>query len=299
MDLAVEFLLRLLEHHPMAFVDWDDLHGKYAALLCACQAAGFLALRPQALPAPGCPWCGEGVPGRVGRRLLCDACFADVDPRRLCGWPLDLDAFLAWLAAGLGLAGSPSRIEQRLWHLGTFEAAGGKRPCFYRVAGGLSAAGRHTLLADGAVVLHGLTPPEADPAHGRFVSLREVLRSEPSLSVAGLGPALGGRRVRFDPATGSLWLDGVCLGAAPYRCREYHLLAVLAERQGAFTPYAELKREVLRRSGGRDGRDAASFCHRLKSRLKSAHVPRIDEVLVSGRGAGGYLLGVAGDAYVK
>ena len=147
MDLAIEFLLRLLEHHPMAFVDWDDLHGKFAALLCACQAAGFLALCPQILPTPSCPLCGEGAPGRIGGRYLCDACFGEVDPRRLCCWALDIEAFLAWLSSQLGMPGRPSRIEQHLWHLGALPLPGGKRACFYRTAGEVSEVGRDMLRA--------------------------------------------------------------------------------------------------------------------------------------------------------
>src|SRR5262249_11275656 len=101
MDIAVEFLLRLLDLYPLALVDWDDLRGKYAALLGACQAVGFLSLRPQRHPVPSCPHCGKGVPSPVGGRLLCNRCLSAVDPRHLHCWQFDRRAFLYWLSGEL------------------------------------------------------------------------------------------------------------------------------------------------------------------------------------------------------
>lgn len=291
MDLAIEFLLRLLEHHPAAYVDFDDLRGPYSALLSACQAAGFLSLVPRSHPRPSCPSCGEGVPYRLGERHLCDRCHAEVDPRHLHCWPLDLRVFLVWLAAQLHLRGEVRSVDGRLWQLGAHEDDSGACECFFSLGGPVSAAARERLLAHrNAVVLYGARRPAgADTLPAGTVSLLEVIGLGDSL-VATHWSGRGNGAVRFDAASGRLEVGGASLGEVPPGTREHALLACLARRQGRFVAYAAIKREVLRATGGRDTRDAASFCHRLKSRLKKRHVSGVDALVQTNSRADGYCL---------
>lgn len=291
MDAAIEFLLRLLDHHPVALVDWDDLHGRFSALLAACQAAGFLSLLPKRHPRPSCPSCGEGVPYPLGGRHLCDLCYAEIDPRHLQCWPLDLPAFLGWLAAQLHLRGEVRSVDGRFWQLGAYGGDAGPCECFFSLGGRVSGAARERLLAHrSAVVLYGWRRPSgAESLAASTVSLLEVL---------GLGEALrathwaarGAGAVLFDALSGRLDAGGAWCGEAPPGSREHAFLACLASCQGRFVGYARIKQEVLRATGGRDTRDAASFCHRLKSRIKKRHVPGIDSLVSTSNRGDGYRL---------
>ena len=100
----------------------------------------------------------------------------------------------------------------------------------------------------------------------------------------------GGGEVRFDPLRGRLDVAGVWQGEVPVASREHAFLACLARRQGQYVAYIDIKREVRRCAGGRDSRDDASFCHRLKSRIKKKYIPHIDLLLSTSNRADGYLL---------
>jgi hypothetical protein len=54
-------------------------------------------------------------------------------------------------------------------------------------------------------------------------------------------------------------------------------------------PYADLKHEVLRRSGSADTTEEATFCQKLKSRLKKG-LPAIDRLVVTTNKGDGYRL---------
>ena len=72
--------------------------------------------------------------------------------------------------------------------------------------------------------------------------------------------------------------------------KEYFFLDCLARHLDTFVPYADLKREVLRRSGSKDSRDEATFCQRLKSAIKKKRIPEIDRFVVTTNKADGYRL---------
>jgi len=96
--------------------------------------------------------------------------------------------------------------------------------------------------------------------------------------------------VRFDPDTGTLWAGDTSLGEVPLGSKEYVFLRCLSTHLDRYVAYADLKREVLRRSGSVDTRDEASFCHRLKNRIKMRFILRIDQFLVTTNKADGYRL---------
>jgi hypothetical protein len=293
MSASVEFLLRLFEQGRPPQVAHEDFEGAHRGFLRACQEAGFLSREPGAHPVPSCPHCGEGVPYRLGRRHLCNCCGSTVDPRRLRSWRLDLAAFLRWLAAQLHLRGDVRRIDDRLWQLGTHEDSDGFCECFYSQGGPLLEAARSKLMAfRNAVVLYGLSRPrDAEALPVTLVSLLGILGVGESLAIAARTRILrGGGEVRFDPLRGRLDVAGVWQGDVPVGSREHAFLACVARRQGQYVAYIDIKREVLRCSGGGDSRDEASFCHRLKSRIKKKYIPHIDSLLSTSNRADGYML---------
>ena len=72
--------------------------------------------------------------------------------------------------------------------------------------------------------------------------------------------------------------------------REYHFLACLASRLDHFVAYADIKRDVIARSGTADTTAEETFCQGLKSRIKKKYVPRIDRVVATTNKADGYRL---------
>lgn len=294
---AAEFLLRLLDHHPPALVDFDDLHGRFAALLAACQAAGFLPAAAALHPDPTCEHCGEGLPhGEQGPRV-CAGCFSVVGPGRLRCRVLSLPAFLAWLSGQLGLRGEARPVDAGLWQLGTHDDDGRACECFYSLGGPLTEAGRQRLLAyRNAAVLYALRrPSDVERLHASLFSLLGLVSAGETLRVRN---PLAGRSVgavRFDPETGGLSVGGSCCGVLPPGSREHALLAALAARQGEFVAYADLKRDILAACGGGSERDEASFCHRLKNRIKQRHVTRIGALVVASSRGDGYRLATRGE----
>ena len=54
--------------------------------------------------------------------------------------------------------------------------------------------------------------------------------------------------------------------------------------------YAELKHFVLREAGSTEQADEATFCQRLKSRIKKLWIPEIDTLVVTSNKGDGYRL---------
>jgi hypothetical protein len=292
MRASLEFLLGILDQDDPPAVTWDDWTGPHADGVRMWQRIGFVGTEPGPHPFPSCPGCGEGVPYRIGDRCVCPACCTPVDPRHLLLWPVDLPAFLGWLAGDWGLTGGVRRIDGRLWQLGTRAGNGTAREFFYRRPGALTAAGVNRFAAyRRAVVLHGL--PAAglgDGFDGPRLCLMELLHMGDNLTARDPDGLLRPRgNVRFDAATGGLWAGDAWLGEVPVMCKEYHLLRCLADHVDAFVPYTDLKAEVLRATGSRDGTDEATFCQKLKSRIKR-RVPAIDRLIATTNKGDGYRL---------
>jgi hypothetical protein len=64
----------------------------------------------------------------------------------------------------------------------------------------------------------------------------------------------------------------------------------LAADPDQFVSYHDLKRDVLSHSGSTDTTDEATFCQKLKSRIKAKWVPRIDDLLATTNKGDGYRL---------
>ncbi|MBI1812414.1 hypothetical protein HY285_00800 [Candidatus Peregrinibacteria bacterium] len=55
--------------------------------------------------------------------------------------------------------------------------------------------------------------------------------------------------------------------------------------------YTDLKHFVCDQANSRDGTDEATFCHKLKGRIKTDHhIALIDRLIQTDRKSGGYLL---------
>jgi hypothetical protein len=291
---SVEFLLRLLDGDDPPAVSAEDLDGPHGSLIRAWQAAGFVAREPGLHPTPSCPHCGEGVPYRLGGRLLCPACRGTVDPRHLHLWPLDREAILRAVASHLGLRGGIRTPDGALWRLGAGEAEGEAVECFFcRVRP--SDPGRRQLAACRRVlVLHGPDVARDPGQPGRWVPLLGLFAPDGSLAPTTPAALLRPRgAVRFEGHSGTLWVGDGPVGELPVGSREYHLVACLAEALDHFVPYRDLKREVLRRTGGSGEIDEATFCQKLKSRIKARYAPGIDRLIATTNKGDGFRLRAA------
>jgi hypothetical protein len=289
----LEFLLGLFDEDESPSVAAEDWDGERGAVLRSSQEAGLIAKAPGANPAAGCPHCEDGTPYRVGRRLLCDRCRCEIDLRHLLQWRVDLPAFLRWIAIGLHLHGDVRRIDDALWQLGTWKSPQGVHECFYRRCVSISEAGSARLSAyRQAVVLFGRAQPQEEKCDGHHhLSLVELVSADPPLQLREPTSLLRPRDdLLFDVDPGTLWAGGTSLGEVPLGSKEYFFLRCLASNIDRYVSYADLKREVLGRSGSADTRDEASFCHRLKSRIKSRFIHEIDRFLVTTNKGDGYRL---------
>jgi hypothetical protein len=288
---SAEFLTGLLASTTPAFVAADDFEGPHAAALRRWQECGFIAREPGRHPVPSCPHCGDGVPYRAEDRLLCRVCHSAVDPKHLLAWPVEREAFLEAVAARLGLRAGTGRVADDLWDLGSGRADGKAVACFFHAGNQVSDAAaavlgryRHAIVLTGA-------PPVDRAGAGQWVPLDRALDPDGRWAAVTLTELLGARgAVRFDPDTGALRVGGTVTGEVPLGGREWALLAVLAEEFDQFVPYATLKREVLRRTGGRGGAEEATFCQKLKSRIKKEFIPGIDRLVVTSNKGDGYRL---------
>lgn len=293
MSAGVELLLRLLDADSVLIATADDFNGALGQALRAARDLGLFGVAPGVNPVPSCPHCGEGVPYRLDDRTLCSHCRGVVEPADLEAWELDREAFLRWLAAGLGLRGGVRRIDERLWQLGTLAGATGPRECFYRRTGLLSEAGSDRLDAyRDVLVFHGIERSEgAGKERWPGVSLLAALDATEGLSVRSVGALTNsGGTLRFDAYSGALWAGNERLGEVPVGSREGHFLACLGARLDHFVPYSDIKHYVLTRSGTSDATEEATFCQGLKSRIKKKWIPGIDRVVATTNKGDGYRL---------
>lgn len=294
MRSSVEFLIGLLDRDDPAGITQEDFEGAHGPALRRWQERGFIQSEPGINPAPSCPHCGEGVPYQLGDRFVCSCCCSEVDPHSLLLWTLDQDAFLAWLAGELRLRGGVRRIDDSLTQLGTWEGEDGVCECFYRRSNPLSEVGRARLSAYRTIlVLFGLCPPpETERRGSRCLSLLELLGPDDPVVARDLRSLLRARgAVRFDVLSGALWAGDTRLGEVPVGSKEFAFLHVLADHLDQFVPYGDLKHVVLRQAGSTDTTEEATFCHRLKNRIKQkGWIPMIDRLLVTTNKADGYRL---------
>ena len=297
MSSNIELLLGLLDHGDAPGVSHEDFLGPHGAALRAWQREGFLRAIPGANPVPGCPHCDEGTPYQIAERFLCNRCRSTIDLGWLQFWPFDRGAFFGWLASALRLRGEVRPIDSMLWQLGTRGSGCDHCEVFYRRWGSLSPREQARLHAyRSALVLFGQTPLPSDGFRGDALSLLDVLEGTETLQVRDLGEFLHPHgRVRFDPRSGALCLGETWLGEVPVGSKECAFLARLAADLDAFVPYADLKRAVLRQTGSIDATEEATFCQKLKNRIKRSHIPEIDRLLVTTNKGDGYRLRAHGE----
>jgi hypothetical protein len=289
------FPLGLIDQTFPAHVAHEDFLGPNGDALRRWQATGFLATEPGRHPAPSCPHCTEDVPHMLGGALLCPGCLSVSDQKHLLLWRFNLDAVLRWLAHSLSLAGAVQQVDEQLWQLGRLTDGGIVRECFFRRSGAISEHARSRLLAFRNALL--FTPlPGAEPVlgfSGPSLTLQELLREEAgSLAVVDVRTLLRrGGMVRFDAASGGVWAGDVWLGEAPLGSKEYFFLDYLARNLDCYVSYADLKHYVQERTGSEETTEEATFCQKLKRRIKvRGMVPKIDSLLATTNKGDGYRL---------
>ncbi len=287
---ALEFFLGLLENVHHSHVGWEDFQGPHGRSLQLFQRMGFISIEAGMNPVPSCPHCYEGVPYRLEDRLICALCRSIVDRRHLLLWSLRIEAFLRWLALALRLRGAVRLIEAPLYHLGRGIIGGVYYECFFRGLGNLSnAAANRIAVFRNVIIFYAITPP-ANSARNLCISLLDILRLSRTLTVAKTPLLLPTRdRVRFDASTGGLFVGDRLVGEVPLGTKEHALLACLAEHLDAFVTYADLKHFILARTGSTDATEEATFCQKLKSRIKK-RIPQIDRLIVTTNKGDGYRL---------
>jgi hypothetical protein len=217
MSASLEFFLGLFECDVPPRVTWEDITGPHGEALRLLQQMGIIATEPGMNPIRSCPFCEDGVPYLNNGRFLCNHCHSTVDRNHLLLWPVDLHAFLHWLAVPLKLTPAVRPLDGHLWHLGSGEQGGQRAEWFYYRSGALTDAEKGRLSAyRQAVVLYGLSRPP-DEIHGsQFMSLLEVLKLDGALTAADShGLRKSDHAVRFDPSSGALWLGNLLLGEVP------------------------------------------------------------------------------------
>jgi hypothetical protein len=293
MTPEIEFLAGLAEQGDDACVGAEDFDGLSEASLRNWQSLGFVAQDAASHPTPGCPHCGEGIPCSLGGRILCNTCFSTVDPNHQLLWRFNTAAFLRWLAEEAHIRGDVRRIDSALWQLGSWAGLEEGIECFFSTNGPLTKVGharlsayRRTLVFSGRSLR-----TDIDPSGVLRLTLLDVLRDDGRIAVTPLkGIFRPSGKVRFNAATGVVWLGDRYLGEVPHGCKEFYLLCRLAADLDQFVSYHDLKRDVLSHSGSSDTTDEATFCQKLKSRIKAKWVPRIDELIVTTNKADGYRL---------
>ncbi len=297
MPPSLEFLFRLLDASPPAEISAEELDGPHGELLRACRRLGFLADEPGMNPIPSCPYCVSGTPYLLGDRYVCNHCRSRVARRHLQLWRLDLAGLLRWYSREQGLRGEVERVDDGLWRLGTFDDGRLARECFYVRGRESSDLARRRLAAFRSVLLlHGRDErPQCEALDARFLRMAEALVFRGNrLAVRPLAELLDDRRagaVRFDRRTGTLSLGTDFLGRIAPGTREFAFLECLAVARGEVVAYGDLKRAVCLATGSIDSRDEATYCHRLKSRLKRDHgIVAIDRLIEADRVTGGYRL---------
>lgn len=294
MQPSLRFLLGVLATGDPPGVHCDDLEGEHASVLRHFQGLGVLHREPEWDPRTGCPHCQEGEPVLLQGQWRCRRCLSLVHRDAFLLWRLNLAPLLGWLARAANLQGGVQQIDLQLWQLGSLTDGSGAMECFFLRSGGPpSAQGRRRLSAYRRALLFSPLPEQAGIVDfdGPRLSLLETLHFDgATLSVGPLSPLLHGRgHVRFDEASGALWIGERLLGEVSLGSKEHALLACLWENVNLYVPYRTLKRGVLDRTGSMDTTEEATFCQRLKSRLKKA-IPEIDRVIMTTNKSDGYRL---------
>lgn len=298
MRRALESLFRLMDSTCPAEVSAEELDGPHGLMLRMFHRMSFLASEPCMNPVPSCPDCFSGTPYLLGDQYVCNHCRSNVDKRHLQLWRFDLESLLRWFAREQGLRGGIARIDDGLWRLGALDDGPHHiRECFFLRGEACSDMARRRLAAFSSVlILHGRSePPQIQVIGARMLAITEALTIEGGrLVVRPLPACLGSRQngvARFDRSTGVLSLGDDPLGRIPPGTREFAFVDRLSSALGEVVAYADLKRAVCRATGSIDSRDEATFCHRLKSRLKKDHgIAAIDRLIQADRALGGYRL---------
>lgn len=289
----VDFLLGLLAAGRPTFVAAEDLDGPHGDAIRRWQELGFIGRDSGRQPHQTCPYC-EGVPYRAEGRFVCDACRSGIDERELLAWPVHRDAFLTALAAHLGLPDGVGAIDGGLWALGTARIDGQPVVCFCHLGGPLSQPERAELARYRHSLVLSVQSPPSD-SFGRWVSLAAVIDPDGDFAPVTIADLYRERGpVRFDEASGTLRVGVTVVGEVPLGSREWAFLSALTEQLGQFVSYGELKRAVLRRTAGRGDTDEATFCQKLKSRIKAKYMPGIDRLVVTSNKGDGYRLRAEG-----
>lgn len=297
MRRSLDFAFRLMDFAYPAEVSAEDFDGPHGAALRVLQSMDFLGSEPGMNPVSSCPYCFSGTPYPLGDRYLCNECHSEVEQRQLQLWRFDLEAFLRWFARVQKLSDGIEQIDDGLWRIGTLTRGDQATECFFLRGAECSALALRRLAAFRSVlILHGRSePPRIDGIRAPTLLITEALAIDGERIIARpltnfIGHQHAGA-VRFDRKTGVLQVGDMALGRIPNGSREFAFLNVLAGALGEVVPYADLKRAVCLATGSIDSRDEATFCHRLKSRLKKDHgIPAIDRVIEADRAQGGYRL---------
>lgn len=294
MHRSLESVLAILHTDEPVQVSREDFDGPHGLVWRHMQAMGFVATEGVPNPVPTCPECLEGSPYFVSERYLCPVCREDVDEVDLLVWRFDRMGLLRWLADEWSLRGGIERIADELWRLGTLTVDGHPTECFYVRGGEIPDPARGRLLVfRNALVMHGsLTPPSIPGFEGRILALAEAMEATPqALTVRPLQSTSRPEGLSLNPESGEFRLGTTLLGHVPPGSREFHFLEHLIDRPSVLIPYADLKHQVARLSGSRDETDEATYCQKLKWRLKNVHgIAAIDRLVVTDRKLGGYRL---------
>lgn len=292
MRRAADVIAGLLDRGDRGWVTAADRAGADALVYGALAQHGWVAGQPLMHPVPTCPYCSVGTPHDWDGRLICDECQTVLDATSVQIWPFRAEAFVRWFSTEAGLSGGGRAVAPGVWQFGTYRADGVPWECFYRGIAPLSATASQRVAAyRNALVVCGHAVHIGDPTvPGRHVLLADVLTDLP-LRVRPLCEVLSPTGpVRFERHCGRLWAGSACLGEVPAGSKEYYLLARLAAEADHFVQYADLKQFVQREARCADQTDEATFCQRLKSRIKKHWVPEIDSVLATTNKADGYRL---------
>ncbi len=294
MHPSLEFILGLLDRHVPARIAAEDLAGPHGQALKLWQRLGLLETTPEPHPTPSCPHCKVGVPFPVSDRFLCSVCLGSIGRQHLLLWRFNLDAFLRWLARQWKLQGGVRQLDERLWQLGSAVDRSTTTEVFFYRSGPLSEGAAQRLGSfHRAILVRALPGACVSGFSGPCVSLLELLQQDRCALRVGDPQSLIRQEtaVRFDERSGTLSAGAKALGVLPLGSREYHLIACLAKHLDTFVPYADLKKEVLHRSGGSDDTDEASYCQKLKNRIKKrGWVPLIDTLILTTNKGNGYRL---------
>lgn len=286
-----EIIAGLLERGERAWANARDWTGDDRLTFHKLRGIGALAPEPLLQPSPTCPYCGLGAPHAWSGRIVCDECQTILDPVNCLVWPFHADRFFRWFSRETQLKGTVAPLCAGAWQLGCFVADQVAWECFYAGTQPHSSEAWSRLRAYRNVLLiRGSIPEEYSTDTGRQVLLANVL-GDFTIDAGTLPECVRPPgRVRFDPTSGGVWTGSILQGEVSPGSREYYLLARLAAEIDHYVAYGDLKQFVLRESRSRDQTDEATFCQRLKSRIKKHAIPAIDRLIVTSNKGDGYRL---------